>query len=65
MKTYQETATICEKFYNECLRFWKREKHDQSEKMALADVARLERDPFSPNGNELDRTAINDFITSK
>lgn len=65
MKTYQQTTTICEKFYSECLNFWKREKHDEPEKMALTDVARLERDPFSPSGDELDRTAVNDFVKSK
>lgn len=65
MKSYDETIKICEKFYTECVRFWNRENHAEPAKMALDDVSRLEFNPFSPNGEKLDKAAVNGFVKSK
>lgn len=59
MKTYEETILIVERFYNECLRFWKGDKDN-----ALADVALLKHDPNIPNGDMLNREAVIAFVNN-
>jgi hypothetical protein len=64
MLSKHETELIMEKFFNDCLSFWKREGHDSRDAFAKAlnDVRSLERDPFSPCGDKLDEEAKLNFI---
>jgi hypothetical protein len=64
MKNYQETTEILKSFYSECLRFWKRENVENAAEYALKDLANIKCDPYSPNGETLDKKAITDFINN-
>lgn len=62
MKNYQETMEILESFYKECVEHWKRENSKMPEMLAMADIIRLRRNPYSPNGEEPDIFAIVHFV---
>lgn len=61
MRTYEETLKICELFYEECIKSWKRMNDPKPEAMAQLDIFRLSHDPYSPNGEKLNRKAVLDF----
>ena len=62
MKNYQETTEILKRFYEDCLKFWKRENVENTAEYVLKDLSRISTDPFSPNGEKLDKQAISDFV---
>ena len=64
MKNFEETTDILKKFYEDCLRFWKRENVQDAYLNALKDVERITTDPYSPNGEKLNKDALNAFIKS-
>jgi len=64
--SHAETINIITRFYEDCVRFWTKEKeccaHHYKEpiditQMALCDIARLNRNPYVPNGQPLDKAA--------
>lgn len=70
--TAEETKQILDKFYVECLNFWKREtdrdnkiKKDDVEQLALRDVKCIKRDPTVPLGRYLDVTAKEEWVQEK
>ena len=64
MLSEKETQEVLEKFFNDCMGFWKRQGHEIKEAFAFAieDVERLTTDPFVPCGKKLDEKAKADFI---
>lgn len=64
MKNFEETTEILKKFYEDCLRFWKRENVQDAHLNALKDIERITTDPYSPNGEKLNKDALNAFIKS-
>lgn len=65
MLNSKETYVVLEKFFNDCLRFW-RGHHGFDERkafeFALDDVKGLRHDPFVPCGKELDVETKEKFI---
>lgn len=61
----KETEAILEKFFNECLRYWKMQNLEARDAFehALKDVERVKRNPYVPSGDELDTVAKIKFIT--
>ena len=64
MLNEKETQVILEKFFNNCVNFWKREGHEYKEAFALAieDAKKISTNPFSPCGEKLDVGAQIQFI---
>lgn len=69
-----DTTRILERFYSDCIAFWKREKESNYErynfeidikKQALKDIAALTSNPYSPNGKLLSLAAKEQFIADK
>lgn len=56
---------MLEQFYEECLRFWKREGVENPEEMALNDVKNLKHNSFSPQGDVLHASELARFIENK
>ena len=59
-----KTQAILERFFNDCLCFWKRTGSDERQafEYALDDVKTLKHDPFVPAGDLLDPVAKEKFI---
>lgn len=59
-----KTQTTLEKFFNDCLCFWRRSGSDERQafEYALDDVNGLKRDPFVPVGELLDEETKANFI---
>ena len=64
MKNFEETTDILKEFYGDCLRFWERENAPDAHLNARKDVERITTDPYSPNGEKLNKNALNAFIKS-
>lgn len=64
MLTVQETVKVLLPFYEDCVKFWLREGKPKSvaSDMAIADIERLNTNPFEPNGDWLNQEAKNYFI---
>lgn len=64
MLNKHETELTMEKFFNDCLNFWKRQGHDERKafEMALFDTRTITTDPFSPCGDKLDEETRLKFI---
>lgn len=64
MLNERETQIILEAFFKECFNRWKGVGYDERKafEFALSDVEFLDRDPFSPYGNELDQETKEKFI---
>lgn len=60
---YNETIQTLNEFYEDCLKFWKKE--GKGAEHAIRDIEFLEHDPFSPSGKKLDTKAKSDFINQK
>lgn len=64
MMGYDKTLIKLDVFYSDCVDFWLesgkggREAHF----LAMKDVEGITHDPFSPNGDQLDPKAKEDFI---
>ena len=54
---YIETLDTLSKFFADCVKFWPNDLQN-----AIKDVERVKRDPYSPRGKKLDKTAKQDFI---
>ena len=56
MLTKEQQSFILEEHYQQCVAFWKREKHSEvsANAMALIDIVRTKRNPFVPKGEPLD-----------
>jgi hypothetical protein len=68
MLPYKTSYDILNRFYEDCLRFWQREggyKDYSVKELALQDVSRAENDPYSPQGEPLDKQAKQDFLKDK
>lgn len=64
MLNERETQIILEQFFEDCKRHWTYAGYDERKafEFAISDVEFLERDPFSPFGNELDQETKEKFI---
>ena len=64
MLNERETQIILEQFFEDCKRHWRCEGYDERNafEFAISDVEVLERDLFSPLGNELDQETKEKFI---
>lgn len=64
MLTAKETELVMERFFNDCLHFWKGRGVDDREAFenSVADVKTLKTDPFVPCGKKLDEEAKQKFI---
>lgn len=64
MLDMNKTQTILERFFNDCLCFWRRSGSDERQafEYALDDVKGLKRDPFVPAGEPLDIETKENFI---
>ena len=60
----QETQMAMEKFFNDCVNFWRRTGMDEREafESALDDIKHITTDPFSPRGDKLDLETKAEFI---
>ena len=56
MYTKAQQHVILEEHYQQCLAFWKREKHSDlyASAMALIDIVRTKHNPLVPKGEVLD-----------
>lgn len=61
----KETQKVLDEHYEECLKFWKREKENgqdvEPEKMAYVDVKTLNNDPREPKGALLDEDTVKKY----
>lgn len=57
-----KTTEILESFYEDCLKFWKKNNPEEAEKMAYKDVERITTNPYSPSGEKLDEEAKRIFL---
>ena len=64
MLTARETEAVLSKFFNECLRYWTMQGHEERSAFenALDDVKNVKRDPYSPVGKHIDLSAKEKFI---
>ena len=64
MLNEKETNAILEKFFGECLRYWKMSGSDDREafEYALDDVKRVKRDPYVPSGKLVNAAAKAQFV---
>ena len=64
MLTVKETEIAMERFFNDCLKFWKNVGLDdrQAFEAALEDTKRTTTNPFSPRGDKLDNETKLKFI---
>lgn len=64
MLTAQETQIVMEKFFNECVRFWKSTGLDDRNafEYAIKDARNLKRNPYVPSGDEIDLVTKEQFI---
>lgn len=64
MLNAHETQLAMERFFKDCLNFWRRTINDEREvfEKALNDTRRITTDPFSPCGKKLDVTTKEKFI---
>ena len=60
--TYSKTFETLGIFFEECLKFWKRENVANPLAMTIKDIERLEHNPHSPSGDKLHEEAKNDFV---
>lgn len=62
-----ESRTILEQFFKECLNFWRKEGRGErmAYKLAIKDVEGLKKDPYSPNGMEIDEEVKQIFVKYK
>lgn len=60
----QETQLILQQFFMECLNFWQRSLSDKREafQYAIDDVKNIKKDPYSPQGQELDLEVKERFV---
>ena len=66
MYTKAQQHVILEEHYQQCLAFWKREKHSDlyASAMALIDIVRTKHNPIVPKGEILD-TEVRRTIVEK
>lgn len=64
MLNEKETQIILEKFFNECLRYWRMQNKDEREafEYAIRDIKRLKYNPYVPCGEEIDIVTKAKFI---
>lgn len=64
MLNEKETQSVLQQFFMECLRFWQRDLFDERQafQYAINDVKGLTKDPYSPQGQELDHDVKERFI---
>ena len=64
MLSAKETGLVLEKFFNDCLNFWKRTMPNEREAFvnALDDVKKIKHNPFTPCGELLDVEAKEHFV---
>ncbi len=64
MLNAHETQLVIERFFKDCLNFWRRNTNDErvAFEKALSDTKRITTDPFSPCGKKLDIKTKNAFI---
>ena len=60
----RETELILAKYFRDCLKFWMRTVPTEREAFqnALDDIRHIKKDPFSPQGKELDVETKKQFI---
>lgn len=56
MLTVKETELVIDKFFNECLRYWKMQLNDERKayEYAIDDIERMKHDPYVPKGDLID-----------
>lgn len=60
---YQKSLSIINKFYIDCVAFWRREGSKTPELDALNnDIKNVKYNPFTPNGALLDSKALQVFV---
>ena len=64
MMGYDKTLITLDVFYSECVDFWLESGQGgrAAHFLAMKDVMAANNDPFSPNGEQLDPKAKEDFI---
>lgn len=64
MLNEKETQLVLQQFFMECLGFWQRSLSDERQafKYAIDDVRGLKKDPYSPQGKELNTDVKERFI---
>ena len=64
MLNQHDTQLAMEKFFRDCLNFWRRNGDDERKAFenALNDTRRITTDPFSPCGDKLDVETKDAFI---
>lgn len=72
--SFEESKKRIVKFYEDCERFWTKEKenfsHNYTEEInvkrnALQEIVNLRNDPFSPKGKKIDPTAKTEFFKTQ
>ncbi|WP_144460404.1 hypothetical protein [Siminovitchia fortis] len=68
----EKTWEIMTSFYNDCLKFWRKEQekygnvsNEEVQKLALRDVSVITTNPYSPNGEKLDEKTQEKWIKNK
>lgn len=67
MLSSKETLIVLEKYFDECIAFWKRRGFDDKKafKLSISDIEVIRNDPFSPRGRILHPGAKYEFVHSK
>lgn len=59
---YTQTIEVLQKFYTDCVKFWKRENAQFPKLKAKNDIRNITTNPFEPNGEKLNEDAKADFL---
>lgn len=64
MLNKKETEITLEKFFNECVTFWKKKGFDDKKafELSISDIKVIQNDPFFPRGRVINEEAKLDFI---
>lgn len=67
MLSAKETLIVLEKYFDECIAFWKRRGFDDKKafELSISDIEVIRNDPFYPRGRALHPGAKYEFVHSK
>ena len=68
MLTRKETYKLLEEFFNDCVKFWILsgvKDYREAFTLAIKDVAAIQSDPYSPQGELLNTEAKKQFIENR